>query len=128
LHGIFDNGGGAEVAWVEDVGDVAVHEDVAGLEAQEGGFRAARVGAPDPQNLRRLPGGKGREKLGVAAGCLCSPFLVQAQACCISICGSRTGDVSLCLGFWALGFGLWVLGFGFWGRVFRLEGDSALVF
>jgi hypothetical protein len=33
LHGVFDNGRGAEVARVEDVGDVAVYEDVAGLEA-----------------------------------------------------------------------------------------------
>ena len=100
LHSVFNNAGGAEVARVEDVGDVAVYEDVTGLETQEGGFWAARVGAPDPQNLRCLSRGEGREEVGVFAGCLCGPFFVQTQACCISICGIRTSDVSLglCLG------------------------------
>ena len=33
-----DHGLGGEVCGREDVGDVSVHEDVAGLEAEDGGF------------------------------------------------------------------------------------------
>ena len=52
-----DDALGAEVARVEDVGDVAMHEDVAGLEAEDGGLWAAGVGAADPEDLRALAAG-----------------------------------------------------------------------
>ena len=48
LHGVLDDGEGVEVSGDQDVGDVAVDEDVAGVEAEDGGLRAARVGASDP--------------------------------------------------------------------------------
>lgn len=68
--GVLDDRGGVEVAGVHDVGDVAVHEDVTGLQAQDGGLGAARVGAADPEDLRVLAGGQGRKEFGVF---LCSP-------------------------------------------------------
>jgi len=40
-----DDGEGVEVRGANDVGDIAVHENVAGLQAQDGGLRDARVGA-----------------------------------------------------------------------------------
>jgi hypothetical protein len=46
--GVLDDGRGVDVGWGDDVGDVAVDEDVAGLEAEDGGFGAARVGAAEP--------------------------------------------------------------------------------
>lgn len=48
---IFDDGGGAHVVVMDHVRDVAVHEDVAGLQAEDGCFRAAGVGATDPENF-----------------------------------------------------------------------------
>jgi len=47
-HGVLDHGRGVDVGGGDDVGDVAVYEDVAGLEAEDCGFRAARVGAAEP--------------------------------------------------------------------------------
>lgn len=48
---VFDHGCGVEVAGLDDVCDVAVHEDVSRLEAEDCGFRAAGVGAADPEDL-----------------------------------------------------------------------------
>jgi hypothetical protein len=48
LDGVFDDGGDWDVGWGDDVGDVAVDEDVTGLETEEGGFGDAGVGAADP--------------------------------------------------------------------------------
>lgn len=56
-HGVLDHRRGAQVRGVQHVGDVAVDEDVAGLEAQHGCFRASRVGAADPENLGLLARG-----------------------------------------------------------------------
>ena len=50
-----------------DVGDVAVHEQLAGVEADDVVGRHAAVGAANPQKLRRLLAGQPREKLRVAA-------------------------------------------------------------
>lgn len=57
-HRVLDHARRVEIAVVDDVGDVAVHEHIAWLEPQDGGFRAARVGAADPQNLRLLAEGE----------------------------------------------------------------------
>jgi hypothetical protein len=46
--GVLNYGLGVYVRGGDDVGDVAVDEDVAGLQAQEGGFGDAGVGAADP--------------------------------------------------------------------------------
>lgn len=61
--GVLDDGGGAEVVGVKDVGDVAVHEDVAGLAVADGGLGYPRVGASYPQDLGRLALGERLEEL-----------------------------------------------------------------
>jgi len=52
--GVFDDGAGVDVGGVDDVGDVAVHEDVAGLETEDGGFGDTGVGAAEPEDTGRL--------------------------------------------------------------------------
>ena len=51
LHSILDDGKRIEIRGDDDVGDVSVDEYVARVEAQDGCFRAARVGTSNPQNL-----------------------------------------------------------------------------
>lgn len=46
--GVFDHRRGVDVGRGDDVGDVAVHEDVARLQAEDHGLGAAGVGAPEP--------------------------------------------------------------------------------
>lgn len=46
--GVLDHGRGVDVGGRNDVGDVAVDKDVAGLHAEDGGLGAAGVGAADP--------------------------------------------------------------------------------
>lgn len=41
LHGVLDDAERVEVGAGQDIGDVAVAEDVAGLQAEDGGFGAA---------------------------------------------------------------------------------------
>jgi len=74
--GVFDHGARAEVAGVDDVGDVAVHEDVARLQAHDGCFRDARVGASDPEDFGTLACGEAREELRVGGGGFFGPFFV----------------------------------------------------
>lgn len=47
-NGVFDDGGGIDVGRGDDVGDVAVDEDVAGLETENGGFGDTGIGAAEP--------------------------------------------------------------------------------
>lgn len=54
LDRILDDGERVEVRWDDDVGDVAVAEDLARLETEDGGFGTAGVGASDPQDLGGL--------------------------------------------------------------------------
>lgn len=63
--GVGDDGRGGDVACVQHVGDVAVHEDVTRFAAEEGGLRHARVGAADPEDGGRLAFGEGGEELRV---------------------------------------------------------------
>lgn len=46
--GVLDDGEGVEVGGGDDVGDVAVDEDVAWLKAEDGGLGDASVGAAEP--------------------------------------------------------------------------------
>ena len=71
-----EDGGGREVRRREDVGDIAVDEDVARLEAQEGRLRAAGVGAAEPEDLRGLALGQRGEEVRVGLGDLLTPGLV----------------------------------------------------
>ena len=63
--GVGDDGGGGDVACVQHVGDVAVHEDIAGFAAEEGRLGHARVGAADPEDRGRLALGELGEEIRV---------------------------------------------------------------
>ena len=65
LDRVGDDALAVEVRGREDVGDVAVHEDVAGFEAEDGRFGDAAVGAAEPEDLRVLACGEGGEEGGV---------------------------------------------------------------
>ena len=49
VDGVVDDGLAGHVVRGDDVGDVAVDEDVARLGGEEGGFGAAAVGAAEPE-------------------------------------------------------------------------------
>lgn len=54
VYCISDDRCGILVSGMEDVGNVAVHEDVAGTRAGDCCFRDARVGAADPEDAGLL--------------------------------------------------------------------------
>ena len=78
--GILDDSLGAEVGRVEDIGDIAVDEDVTGLEAEDGGFRDAGVGAADPEDFGRLALGEFGQQVGFGAVGLFGPVFVGFEA------------------------------------------------
>lgn len=51
---VLDHGRGAEVAGVQDVGDVPVDKDIARLKTKKSGFGASGIGAADPEDLGLL--------------------------------------------------------------------------
>lgn len=85
--GVGDDALAVEVRGREDVGDVAVHEDVAGLEAEDGGLGDAGVGAADPEDLGLLARCEGGEEVGVVVGGGLGPLLVLVEAGFEVICG-----------------------------------------
>jgi hypothetical protein len=68
-----------EIGVDHEVGDVAVHEHVAGQEADDLVRRHAAVRAADPEILRRLPLRQPREKLRILPGHLVGPRAVVGQ-------------------------------------------------
>ena len=68
LDGELDDRQRVDVRGGQDVGDVAVAEDLARFEAQDRRLRAARVGAADPQDLRGLAFAQGLEEFRVRLG------------------------------------------------------------
>lgn len=76
---VHDDGLGGEVRGREDIGDVAVHEDVAGLEAEDRGLGDAGVGAAEPEEGGMLACGEGREEVGVVVGGCLGPLLVLVE-------------------------------------------------
>jgi len=74
--GEFDDGEEADVGRVDDVGDVAVGEDITRFQAEEGGFGGAGVGAAEPEDLGGLAFGAGGEEVGVLLGGGGGPALV----------------------------------------------------
>lgn len=65
---VLDHARRAEIVGRDDVGDVAVHEDVAGLAVADGGLGDAAVGAAYPENLWGLAGREAFEEGGVRFG------------------------------------------------------------
>lgn len=74
--GVLDDRGRAQVRRVQDVGDVTVDKDIAGLQAQDGGLGAARVGAADPEDLGALADREAGEEVGLLTGGFGGPFFV----------------------------------------------------
>ncbi len=63
VDGVVDDGLGTDIMRGDDVGDVAVDEDVTRLGGEEGGFGAAAVGAAEPQGGGG-GGGRSEEEVG----------------------------------------------------------------
>lgn len=78
-NGIFDDGEGVDIAWRDYVRDVAVDEDVAGGETEEGGFGDSRVGAAEPENTWALPTGKFLKESRVLMALVVRPSLVRLE-------------------------------------------------
>lgn len=57
--GILDDGFGVDVGRRDNVRDVAMDEDIARLEAEEGRLGAAGVGAAEPKDVGGLAGVEG---------------------------------------------------------------------
>jgi hypothetical protein len=90
--GKLDNREQADVGVVDDVGDVAMDEDVARFAAQDGRLGHSRVRAADPENRRRLAFGAGGEEVGVFGADFLGPFLVAVETVVVCIfCGREHG-------------------------------------
>ena len=89
--GVRDDGLAVEVRGGQHVGDVAVDEDVAGPEAEDGGLGDAGVRAADPEDLGLLAGGEGGEEVGVVGGGGLGPLFVLAQGEFEGVWGGRGG-------------------------------------
>ena len=94
LDGVLDHRKGVQVRWREDVRDVAVNEDITGLQAEDHCFRASRVRAADPKDLRALALGKGREEVRSRPSYGGGPGLVGAEGANIGVCGKAKDIVS----------------------------------
>ena len=79
LDGVVDDGLGGDVRGGEDVGDVAVHEYLAWVEVEEGGFGGAGVGAAEPEDGGVLGFGEGGEEVGFCFGGAVGPGFVAFE-------------------------------------------------
>lgn len=79
LDAELDSGEEGDVGRVDDVGDVAQHEDLTRLLAQHGGLGDARVAAANPQDVGRLALGAVLEELGVFGGDVRGPQFVGLE-------------------------------------------------
>lgn len=70
----------AEVVWVDDVGDIAVSEDLAWLGVGNGGLGYARVRAANPQDLGFLALVAALKELRILLGGLGRPLLVALES------------------------------------------------
>jgi hypothetical protein len=79
IDGVLHDGEGVEVGLLDDVGDVAVDEDLAGGESGDlvGGHAAVR--AADPKVFGRLLVGEVVEKFRISGGDGVGPFLVRIE-------------------------------------------------
>lgn len=79
LDAVHDDALAAQVRGREHVGDVAVHEDVAGLEAQDRRLGDPAVGAAEPEDGGLLAFGAGGEEVGVRVGGVLGPVFVAGE-------------------------------------------------
>lgn len=89
IDAVEDDGLEGHIVRGDDVGNVAVNEDFAGLDAAEGGFGAARVRAAEPEEGRRLAFGEGGEKVGVGFAGFLTPFLVGGEDFVEGVCAAE---------------------------------------
>ncbi len=101
--GVGDHALAADVRGREHVGDVAVHEDVARLEAQEGGFGDAGVGAAEPEDGGVLAFREGGEEVRVVGGGGLGPVLVVFEGLVEGVWRGRKGCLLAVLGVWGGG-------------------------
>lgn len=101
--GVGDDALAVDVGGGENIGDVAVDEDVAGLEAEDGGFGDAGVGAADPEDLRVLARGEGGEEGGVGGGGGLGPLFVLVEGEFEGVCGVGGGGVRFFFFNWGWG-------------------------
>jgi hypothetical protein len=76
---VLQHGQAVQVRVHDNVGDVAMDEELAGEQADDLVGRHAAVRAPDPQILRRLLPGQRREELRVARPRMCRPASVVLE-------------------------------------------------
>lgn len=79
LDAELDGGQQRDVGGVDDVGNVAQHEDLTGLLAQHSGLGDTRVAASYPKNVGSLALGAVLEELGVLSGDVGRPDLVGLE-------------------------------------------------
>lgn len=72
--GEFDDGKRVDVGSGDDVGDVAMNEDLARLETEDGCLGDTGVCAADPQNPGRLTSGRSREEVWIVLRCFGAPL------------------------------------------------------
>lgn len=77
--GELDDGQQADVGGVDDVGDVAVREDVAGLAAEDDALGDSRVGAAQPEDRGSLAFGVGGKEVGIFLLNLGGPLFVGLE-------------------------------------------------
>jgi hypothetical protein len=87
LDGELDDAERVDVRGRQDVGDVAVAEDLAGFQAQDRGLGAARVGAADPEDLRGLAFAQGLEEFGLGLGERAAPGRVVVEGFAVGVVG-----------------------------------------
>lgn len=90
-----DDAQAADVAVGKDVGDVAVHKDLAGKEIQQGGFGNARVAASDPQDLRSLSFCERGEQRGIERGGPLRPGFVPGEEIIDGVGGLEAEDACI---------------------------------
>jgi hypothetical protein len=77
--GVLDDGARAEIAGVQDIGNIPMDEDITRLQAENKSLGASRIRATDPENLGVLAIRKRGEQLRVFLGSFGSPFLILLQ-------------------------------------------------
>jgi hypothetical protein len=85
LYGVLNNREGVEICWDDDVGNVAVAEDFAWLESQNGSLGASRVGTSNPENLRSLTLSKFFKEFGFSFLQRSSPGTVVVEGSAVSV-------------------------------------------
>ena len=88
VDGVLQDREAVEVGVDDDVADVAVHEDLTGLQADDLVRRHAAVGAADPEPLRSLPVGEVSKNDGSSS----TIRLAHARFCSNSVSGDCTGE------------------------------------